>query len=250
MRKIESVKMTKDLMLNKCLITNIGLEERIGPLQPIKIIEDLFDKRKLSKKEVKEILYSKYRVNEHIFEYSDRVLIFLARLGIEVDKVCKSEKADLAKYYLVERYYCLNELSQDANTTIARLAKRALTRFNAYLRFKRSYFDVFKSIDKSICDVSLTWLPMSCVLQSRLHSRLTSSWSHSQGEIRHVKGAYKVTFTLSKKHNIGLSKWNLYRFQKIFDQVNLTEKDLKMTKSNLSLERVVDLVHLFFEYLD
>jgi len=250
MRTIESVKMTQYPTLNKCLMTNLNLEERVGQLQPIEVIENLFNKRKLSKREVKEILYSKYKIDKHIFEYSDRVLLFLARHGFEVEQVVRSEEADLAKHYLIDRYFCLETLAQDENDYVSRSAKQTLDRLWVYSKFKKEYFELFKSIDKTICEVSLTWPFTKCKVRGQFNSRLLGLHKRLQGEIRYSKGAYIFEVNTLSAHYIVLSEWELYRLQKIFDYTSVKKNSIQLKKSNLTFERVVSLVHLFFEYLD
>lgn len=250
MRTIESVKMTQYPTLNKCLTTNLDLEERVGQLQPIEVIENLFDKRKLSKREVKEILYSKYKIDEHISEYSDRVLLFLARHGFEVEQVVQSEEADLAKHYLIDRYFCLETLAQDENDYVSRSAKQTLDRLWVYSRFKKEYFALFKSIDKTICEVSLTWPFTKCKVRGQFNSRLLGLHKRLQGEIRYSKGVYSFEVNTLSAHCITLSEWDVYRLQKIFDYTSVKKNSIHLKKSNLTFERVITLVHLFFEYLD
>lgn len=250
MRKIESVKLTQYPELNKCLMTNLDLEERVGQLQPIEVIENLFNKRKLSKREVKEILYSRYKIDEHISKYSDRVLLFLARHGFEVEQVVRSEEADLAKHYLIDRYFCLETLVQDENDYISRSAKQTLDRLWVYSKFKKEYFELFKRIDKTICEVSLTWPFTKCNVRGQFNSRLLGLHKRLQGEIRYSKGAYTFEVNTQSAQHIELSEWELYRLQKIFDYTNVKKNSIQLKKSNLTLEQVVELTHLFFEYLD
>jgi hypothetical protein len=231
-------------------MTNLDLEERVGQLQPIEVIENLFNKRKLSKREVKEILYLKYKIDKHIFEYSDRVLLFLARHGFEVEQVVLSEEADLAKHYLIDRHFCLETLMQDENVYIARSAKQAHDRLRVYSRFKKEYFELFKSIDKTICEVSLTWPFTKCKVLGQFNSRLLGLHKRLQGEIRYSKGTYTFEVNTQSAQRLTLSEWELYRLQKIFDYTNVKKTSIQLKKSNLTFERVITLVHLFFEHLD
>ena len=250
MRTIESVKMTQHPTLNKCLMTNLDLEERVGQLQPIEVIENLFNKRKLSKREVKEILYSKYKIDKHISKYSDRVLFFLAMHGFEVEQVVRSEEADLAKHYLIDRYFCLETLAQDENDYVSRSAKQTLDRLWVYSKFKKEYFELFKRIDKTICEVSLTWPFTKCKVRGQFNSRLLGLHKRLQGEIRYSKGAYAFEVNTLSAHHIALSEWDAYRLQKIFDYTSVKKNSIQLKKSNLTFERVIALVHLFFEHLD
>lgn len=250
MKEIQPVKLFNSTLLNKILVSNLGLEEKFHQIQPIDVIEKLFNDRMISKQEVKEILYSKYKIDEHISEYSDRVLFFLAMHGFEVEQVVRSEEADLAKHYLIDRYFCLETLAQDENDYISRSTKQTLDRLWVYSKFKKEYFELFKSIDKTICEVSLTWPFTKCKVRGQFNSRLLGLHKRLQGEIRYSKGAYTFEVNTLSAHYITLSEWDLYRLQKIFDYASVKKNSIQLKKSNLTFERVITLVHLFFEYLD
>lgn len=238
-------------VLNKVLLTNLGLDEQFGKIRPIDIIEELFENRKLSKTKVKEILYSKYQIDHYIHEYCDDTLAFLAKLGCEPDKICKTECKSLVKYYLVQRRYCLEELAKDNNPRISQFAKLALDDIRLYSQYKKPYFDLFMKLDQTLCDAYLLWGPITvCEVKSRMSSRYCSEYVCAYGKIRYSRNKYSFAIKISSDDDINVSEWDLYRLQKIFDKVRVKKSSLCLQKSNLSLERVVDLVHLFFEYLD
>lgn len=251
MKTITPMKLTCDDTLNKILLTNLSLEDYFGEIRPIDVIEDLFKDRKLCKSEVKEILYSKYQIDRHIHEYCDDTLAFLAKLGCEPDKICKTECKGLVKYYLVQRRCCLEELAKDKNPRISQFAKLALDDIRLYSQYKKPYFDLFMKLDQTLCDAYLLWGPITvCEVKSRMSSRYCSEYVCAYGKIRYSRNKYSFAIKISSDDDINVSEWDLYRLQKIFDKVRVKKSSLCLQKSNLSLERVVDLVHLFFEYLD
>lgn len=251
MKTIAPMALTPYDTLNKVLLTNLGLDEQLGEMRPIDVIKELFEDRKLSRSKVKEILYSKYQIDCHIHEYCDDTLAFLAKLGCEPDKICKTECKSLVKYYLVQRRYCLEELAQDENPRISQFAKLALDDMRLYSQYKKPYFDLFMKLDQTLCDAYLLWGPRTeCEVKSRMSSRYCSEFVCAYGKIHYSRNKYILTIKVSSDDDINVSEWDLYRLQKIFDKVRVKKSSLFLQKSNLSLERVVALVHLFFEYLD
>ena len=71
-RVVTSIKMTNNLMLNKLLLSNLDLEDKIDSNQlVIDLLHEEFVNRRLSKQDFTRILYSRYNIDKHVHNYSD-----------------------------------------------------------------------------------------------------------------------------------------------------------------------------------
>lgn len=251
-RVVTSIKMTNNLMLNKLLLSNLDLEDKIDSNQlVIDLLHEEFVNRRLSKQDFTRILYSRYNIDKHVHNYSDHTLTILAKLGLEHDKIIQIEGAYLAKYEIIAQFRYLDELQSNEPPKITFLANNRSRILRNFLVCDQAYIDVFYALDQSLCNIeSSVFLSDITVTNRRDQFAHDNTYLSSSATIKHTWSGYKLTIKIPSYQTRQLSEYDMYKLKIIFDKCKSTSSGLRLTSSHLTLDRLVALVHLFFEHLD
>lgn len=252
MRVVTSIKMTNNLMLNKLLLSNLDLEDKIDSNQlVIDLLHEEFVNRRLSKQDFTRILYSRYNIDKHVHNYSDHTLTILAKLGLEHDKIIYLKEAYFAKSEIIAQFHYLDELQSDEFQKIALLANNQSRILRNFLVCDQAYIDVFYALDQSLCNIeSSVFLSDITITNRRNQFALDDTYAGSFATIKHTWSGYKLTIEIPLSQTRRLSEYDMYKFKIIFDKCKSTLNGLRLKSSHLTLDRLVALVHLFFEHLD
>lgn len=252
MRVVTSIKMTNNLMLNKLLLSNLDLEDKIDSNQlVIDLLHEEFVNRRLPKQDFTRILYSRYNIDKHVHNYSDHTLTILAKLGLEHDKIIQVQGAYLAKSEIIAQFHYLDELQNNEPPKIAFLANNRSRILRNFLVSEQIYLDVFYALDQSICNIeSSLFLTDVTLTNRRKQFAHDNTYIGSVATIKHTWLGYKLIIKVPSSQAQQLSEYDIYKFKIIFDKCKSTFDGLRLKSSHLTLDRLVALVHLFFEHLD
>ena len=196
-------------------------------------------------------LYSLYEIDKHIDEYDNDVLTFLAKLGLEFEKIAHAPRANSAKDELIHRFACLDFFVRDRDDTRSSYAQAQLSRLRRYAKKKKESYDAFLALGQEICRVRFIRFTSKLRVTSYRPSRFRNRYyEDSCGVITHTSKGYRFDVTIPMYLMYQLSEWEEYQFKTIFDDCSCDFRGIHLRKSNLTLERLVALVHLFFEHLD
>ena len=252
MRVVTSIKMTNNLMLNKLLLSNLDLEDSIDSHRcVIDVLHEEFVNKRLSKQDFTRILYSRYNIDKHIHNYSDHTLTILAKLGLEHDKIIHIKDAYFAKREIINQFHYLDELQINELLEITLFANSRSRILRNFLLCDQAYIDVFYALDQSICNIeSYIFLSDIIITNRRNQFAHDNTYLGSSATIKHTWSGYKLTIEVPLSQTRRLSEYDMYKFKIIFDKCKSTLNGLRLTSSHLTLDRLVALVHLFFEHLD
>ena len=252
MKSVTSKRLTENQLVNKLLLSDLDLEDDIE--EHFKVINELryeYIHRRLSKQDLDYVLYSKYGIDKRINEYDDDTLLILVEFGLEYEKIARTKGAYTAKREIIDRFQCLHTLAHDEINDVSQNAIRQLERLNDYLQCKRAYLKVFLALDQSICRARFITFTSKIRVTNCRHSHFRNEcYEESQGIVTHTLNGFQFDVTVPIHSTYHISEWEEYRLKHIFDEYSRNDKGIHLRKSNLTLEEVVDLVHLFFEHLD
>lgn len=250
MKTIEPVTLlTKNSKLNKFLLSNADLECEVSKgNQLIKMLYREFDNKHISRESLIDILYSRYEINKHIHEYNHYTLVFFASLGLEHDKIIHVNDAYLAKYEIISQFKCLDELKEDSDQSISLLAEAQSDILRNFLCDYKDYANVFALLDQSICRTVLDNVYSGLIVEQRRDNfTYHNYYSGSRGVITYSADKYEFSVKMPMYR---VSDKIKRKVKMHFDACRLTSHELRAKKSNLTLEELVNLVHVFFEYVD
>lgn len=246
------VSLTKNHVVNKLLLSDLGLEDYVsGPLWVIDKLRCEYLHRRISKKDLVYALYSKYEIDKHIHEYDDDTLLILVEFGLEYEKIALVEDAYAAKREIIDRFQCLYTLAHDEIGGVSQSAKQQLERLDEYSRRKRECLEVFQKINQVICRARFLMFTSKIRVTNRRPSHFRHEhYEKSKGIITYTRNGFRFDITIPVHPTYNVSEWEEYQLKCIFDKYSRNEKGIHLRKSNLTLDRLVDLVHVFFENLD
>lgn len=252
MKSITSKRLTKNQIVNKLLLSDLGLEDDVeGCLRVIDVLRREYIYRRLSKQDLDDVLYSKYEIDKHINEYDDDTLLILVEFGLEYEKIALTEDAYAAKREIIDRFQCLDILIHDDICGVSRSAEQQLDRLDEYSRRKKECLEAFQKIDQSICRARFLMFTSKIRVTRRRHSHFRNDhFKESHGTITYTFDTFRFDVTIPFHATYQVSEWEEYRLKRIFDEYSRNDNGIHLRKSNLTLDRLVDLVHLFFEHLD
>lgn len=252
MKSVASKRLTNNQVVNKLLLSDLGLEDDVeGCLRVIDVLRREYIYRRLSKQDLDRLLYSKYKIDKHIHEYDDDTLLILVEFGLEYEKIALTEDAYSAKREIIDRFQCLDILTHDEIDGVSQSAEQQLERLDEYSRRKKECLEVFQKIDQSICRARFLMFTSKIRVTNRRHSHFRNDhFEESQGTITYTFDKFRFDIVVPVHPTYHISEWEEYRLKHIFDEYSRNDKGIHLRKSNLSSERLVELVHLFFEYLE
>ena len=248
MKTIEPITLTSNLMLNKLLLSNTALEyEAEAGKNVITILYEEFVNKRISRELLIDLLYSRYEINKHIYEYNDYTLEMFASLGLEHDKIIHVNDAYFAKCEIIDQFKCLDELKEDFDQSISLLADAQSDTLSNFLCYHKEYTNVLALLDQSICRTILANVNSELIVERRRGNFTYTHYADSQGVITRSADKYEFVVKMPMHRVSDTTKREVKMY---FDACRSTSNELRAKKSNLTLEEVVDLVHLFFEHLD
>lgn len=245
MKTIEPVKLTNDSFLNKILLLNLGLEDNTDDDQ--QVIDVLYNARKnkqISYEELNRILHSRYHVNDHLHEYTDGTLVYLLINKFVSSYALNKLQCINSKLCLIDRFSYLEELSHDHSKTVSDAAKDALREIEFFSKSNNKYSEVFKKLDPMMYNISTNLFKTKLKLTDRKEFRKTKAY------IDCTSTGYRFSVVITNPCYGSWPEYNVYKLVKIFDEGRIDDLTLRLRKSNLSLERLISLVNVFFERLD
>ena len=249
MKTIEPIALTSNLTLNKLLLGNADLEYEVEDgKNVIAMLYEEFVNKCISRELLIDLLYSQYEINRHIHEYNDYTLAMFASLGLEHHKIIHVNDAYFAKCEIIDQFKCLDELKEDSDQSISLLAEAQSQTLSNFLRYHKEYADVFERLDQSICRTILANVNSELIVKQRRGNFIYNDcYTVSHGVITRFVNKYEFVVKMPAYRVSELTK---HEIKMHFDTCRSTSNELRAKKSNLTLEEVVDLVHLFFEHLD
>lgn len=249
MKMIEPIALTNNLTLNKLILGNADLEYEVEDgKNVITILYEEFVNKRISRELLIDLLYSQYEIDKHIHEYNDYTLEMFASLGLEHDKIIHVNDAYFAKCEIIDQFKCLDSLKIDSDQGVSLIADSQLDKLSNFLSAQNELANVFSLLDQSICRTEIFGcFPTITVEQRRGNFTYHRCHLGSRGIIKRFVDNYEFTVTIPTHRVSELTK---HEIKMHFDTCRSTSNGLRAKKSNLSLEEVVDLVHLFFEHLD
>lgn len=245
MKTIEPVKLTNDSFLNKILLLNLGLEDNTDDDQ--QVIDVLYNARKnkqISYEELNRILHSRYHVNDHLHEYTDGTLVYLLLNKFVSSYALNKLQFIDSKLCLIDRFSYLEELSHDHSKIVSDAAKNALYKIEFFSKSKNKYSEVFKRLDPMMYSISTNLFKTKLKLTDRKQFGKTKAY------IDRTSTGYRFSVVITNPRYGSWPEYNVYKLVKIFDEGRIDDFTLRLRKSNLSLERLISLVNVFFERLD
>lgn len=250
MKIIEATNLpTSNATLNKLLLGNADLEyEDDDGKQIIDMLYEEFVIKSIPRQSLIDILYSQYEIDKHIHEYNHHTLVIFASLGLEHDKIIQVKGAYFAKSEIIDQFKYLDELKEDSEPGISSLADAQSQTLSNFLCYHKEYANVFALLDQSICRTTLANVNSELIVERRRGNFTYHNCSiGARGVIKRSADKYEFAVEIptyrvseSTKHAITIN----------FDLCKFTSRSLQLKKTNLTLEELVDLVHLFFEHLD
>ena len=242
---IESVKLTNDSFLNKVLLLNLGLEDDVDDdRQVIDVLYDAHRHKQISCEELNRILHSRYHVNDHLHEYTDDTLIYLLLNKFVSSNALSELKLIDSKLSLTDRFLYLEELANDNTRIVSDAAKNALMNQDLYSNHIARYSEVFKRLDPMMYNISMNFFKTKFILKDRKRV------CETQAFIDYTSTGYRFSVVITNPHYGRWPEYDVYKLITIFDEYRIDEHKFRLRKSNLSLERLIALVSVFFECLD
>lgn len=245
MKMIEPVKLTKDSFLNKVLLLNLGLEDDVDDNQQvIDVLYNAHRHKQISYEELNRILHSRYHVNDHLHEYMDGTLVYLLLNKFVSSHTLNELRFIDSKLCLIDRFSYLEELSHDHSKTVSDAAKDALHEIEFFSKSTNKLSEVFKQLDPMMYNISTNLFKTKLKLSDRKQFGKTKAY------IDRTSTGYRFSVVITNPHYGSWPEYNVYKLVKIFDEGRIDDFTLRLRKSNLSLERLIALVSVFFECLD
>ena len=245
MKMIEPVKLTKDSFLNKILLLNLGLEDDVDDdRQIIDVLYDAHRHKQISYEELNRILHSHYHINDHLHEYTDGTLMYLLLNKFVSSNALSELKLIDSKLSLIDRFLYLKELANDNTRIVSDAAKNALMNQDLYSNHIARYSEVFKRLDSMMYNISMNFFKTKFKLTDRKEFRKTNAY------IDCTSTGYRFSVVITNPRYGSWPEYDVYKLVKIFDEGRIDNFTLRLRKSNLSLERLISLVNVFFERLD
>ena len=248
MKTIEPIILTNDSTLNKLLLGNADLEYEVEDgKNVIAMLYEEFVNKHISRQVLIDILYFQYEIDKHIHEYNDYTLEIFASLGLEHDKIIRVNDAYFAKCEIIDQFKCLDELKEDSDQSISLLAYTQSDTLSNFLCYHKEYANILALLDQSICRTILANVNSELIVERRRGNFTHTHYIDSQGVITRSVDTYEFIVEMPMHRVSDTTKRDVKMY---FDTCRSTSNGLRVKKSNLTLEEVVDLVHLFFEHLD
>lgn len=248
MQTIEPIALTNNLILNKLLLGNADLEYEVEDgKNVIAMLYEEFTHKCVSKQFLIDVLYSRYEIDKHISEYNNYTLAIFASMGLEHDQLIHVSNAYFAKCEIIDQFKYLDKLKEDPDLSISLLADAKLKTLSNFLYYHKEYANVFALLDQSICRTILANVNSELIVERRRDNFTYNQYTGSQGVITRSVDKYEFVVEMPANRVSDMTKHEIKMY---FDTCRSTSNGLRAKKSNLSLEEVVDLVHLFFERLD
>lgn len=249
MKTIEPIALTNDSFLNKILLLNLGLEDEFEDGKNIiAMLYEEFVHKRISKQFLIDVLYSRYEINHYISEYDEDTLAIFASIGLEHDKIIRVNGVSFAKYEIIDQFKCLDELKEDSEPGISLLAEAQSQTLSNFLCYHKEYADIFERLDPSICRTTLSNVNSELIVKQRRGNFIYSDcYPVSRGVITRSADKYELVVKMPAYRVSDATKHEIKLY---FDACRSTSNELRAKKSNLTLDELVDLVHLFFEHLD
>lgn len=248
MKTIEPIALTSNLMLNKLLLSNTALEYEVEDgKNVITILYEEFVNKRISRELLIDLLYSRYEIDKHISEYNHYTLAIFASMGLEHNQLIHVSNAYFAKCEIIDQFKYLDKLKEDPDLSISLLADAKLKTLSNFLYYHKEYANVFALLDQSICRTILANVNSELIVERRRGNFTYTHYADSQGVITRFADKYEFVVKMPTHRVSDTTKREIKMH---FDTCRSTTNELRAKKSNLTLEEVVDLVHLFFEHLD
>lgn len=245
MKTIEPAKLTNDSFLNKILLLNLGLEDDVDDgRQVIDVLYDAQRHKQISYEELNKILHSRYHVNDHLHEYMDGTLIYLLLNKFVSSHALKELQFIDSKLCLIDRFSYLEELSHDHSKIVSDTAKDALHEIEFFSKSNNKHSEVFKRLDPMMYSVSTNLFKTKLKLTDR------KQFGNTKAYIDCTSTGYRFSVVITNPRYGSWPEYDVYKLVKIFDEGRIDNFTLRLRKSNLSLERLIALVSVFFECLD
>ena len=245
MKMIEPVKLTNDSFLNKVLLLNLGLEDDVDDNQQvIDVLYNAHRHKQISYEELNRILHSRYHVNEHLHEYMDGTLVYLLLNKFVSSHALNELQFIDSKLCLIDRFSYLEELSHDHSKIVSDAAKDALREIEFFSKSNHKYSEVFKQLDPMVYNISTNLFKTKLKLSDR------KQFGKTKACIDRTSTGYRFSVVITNPRYGSWPEYNVYKLVKIFDEGRIDDFTLRLRKSNLSLERLIALVNVFFERLD
>lgn len=248
MKTIEPIILTNNLTLNKLLLGNADLEYEIEDgKNVIAMLYEEFAHKRVSKQFLIDVLYSRYEIDKYISEYNNYTLAIFASIGLEHDQLIHASNAYFEKSEIIDQFKYLDELKEDSEPGISSLADAQSQILSNFLYYHKEYANVFALLDQSICRTILANVNSELIVERRRDNFTYNQYTGSQGVITRSVDKYEFSVEMPTYRVSELTKHNIKMH---FDTCRSTTNGLRAKKSNLTLEELVDLVHLFFERID
>lgn len=252
MNTIKATRMSSNATINKALLSGLDLEDKFDShWRVIDALRYEYEDHNVSRQFLVNKLYSLYEIDKHINEYDDDVLTFLVKLGLEFEKIAHAPRADFAKDALISRFACLEFLVRDRDEIRSFYAQSQLSKLRRYSKKKKESYEAFLALGQEICRVNFIPFTSKLKVTGYRPSRFRNKhYEDSYGVITYTSKGYRFDVTIPMYSMYQFSEWEEYQFKTIFDDCSCDFRGIHLRKSNLTLDRLVALVHLFFEHLD
>lgn len=156
MKKLQKKDLTQNQMINKYLLSGVELNDEFYDDDDnanylfIEILAYEYDCKRLTHDELLYILYDIFQIDKQFNSYSELVINQLALLGLETHRILNSDYT-YAKKLLVLTNQHLNELNQDDNDSIRKLALQRSKLINKVKHTSKEMKLLFDSLTHREC---------------------------------------------------------------------------------------------------
>ena len=254
---IESKKLTSNPYVNKLILSHSSIEDLI--ISKVFLFNqtllneliDQFNRKLLTKSELDAILYDRFDVQSHLNHYHESTLRTLAQYGYAFEQIAnmQSNTAFGAKNALIDRHLCLDILLNDSRKEIAQRAKEVCDKLNmGRIKYPR-FYKLLERLDLIYYSFQYTHSSKICELTSRIISNHVSYIEHPIAQITCDKD-YSICITISHFRRKNMSDTLFAIMNKVFDVTRDSIGTLRLSKQNLTLEQVVQLVDFYYKVIN
>ena len=249
MKKITSQQLTNNSEINKLLVANTQLSDKINDEDTfIDLIEHLHYNSCLTKDDLHKILYETFDIHKNLNQFDEQTVLTIAKLGFEHEQILHSNFVDV-KHYFAEHYLHLDTLLEDHDEEIRDAARRQLISYNRMTESSESMQQLFNALNlRDFISVYCVTIELYYVIThslsiwSRLDNGVSMTIVSNQDNSYDVRIVIDEPITYNFNHDILLTLLT-YGITALSSS---QDDSVTLRNPEMSLEALIDFVDWFF----
>ena len=248
MKKIVKKNLTSNSIVNKLLVTNMQLSDKLNNKDTcIDLFKDLYRHSQLTKDDLYYVLYEIFNIRENLSQFDESTVLTIAQLGFEHEQILNSKFTNVKRYF-ADHYLYLDTLLEDHDEEVRDRAHRQVISYDRMTKSSNSMQRVFDALNLR------DYLSVSCISTKGYHAVISKPviWSDlNRGvsiKIEENQDQYRVQIQIDKPVTYNFAHDTLQKLAQYNMTVERSEyiDSVRLKNLNVNFEVLIDFLDWFF----